>query len=188
MSPTYRLAFRALRLCPPLLKAVLRASPQTAALVRTTTATTMLRGSDANNVLPDKATAIVNARILPGENSASVLERVSRVVARFGVCASIPPQASLVEPLPESPVDHEGFRAIADAVAAAFTEAETIPFLFIADTDTKHYREVSDALYRFSALDMDQEDIERIHGANERVSVDNYGRCLDFYRHLMRSL
>ena len=188
MSPAYRRAFRALRLCPPLLKALLLASPTTAALVRTTTATTMLHGSEATNVLPDKATATVNVRMLPGDDSAGVLARVGRVVARYGVKASIPPEASLVEPLPESPVDHEGFRAIAAAVGEAFPGAAAIPFLFIADTDTKHYRNIAEALYRFCALDMDGADIERIHGIDERVSIDNYSRCVAFYSSLLRSL
>ena len=48
------------------------------ALIRTTIAPTMLRGGFKENVLPTKASAKINFRILPGETTESVLEYVKR--------------------------------------------------------------------------------------------------------------
>ncbi|WP_458440667.1 peptidase dimerization domain-containing protein, partial [Pseudomonas aeruginosa] len=44
-------------------------NPQANALTRTTTAITMLKGSDGNNVLAPEVEVVINFRILPGETS-----------------------------------------------------------------------------------------------------------------------
>jgi len=57
--------------------------------------------------------------------------------------------------------------------------------LLVASTDTKHYLTLSPSVYRFSPLYMYPEDIARIHGDNERISVENYGQAINYYSHLM---
>lgn len=184
----YRLLFRNLWLSAPLVKAAFSASPSTNALVRTTAAPTMIEGSPKENVLAERATANLNVRILPGDSSAGVLASIARRVAPFGVKARFASPEDVVEPLPEAPVDHEGFRALEGALATAFPEAAAAPFLFGAGTDTKHYLGVAEAIYRFTALEQDSADLEGIHAKDERVSIDNYSRCVSFYRSLMTSL
>jgi carboxypeptidase PM20D1 len=188
VSFPYRLLFRNLWLTAPVVKAAFSAAPTTSAMIRTTAAPTMLSGSPKENVLADRAWANVNLRILPGENVSGVLERMSRIVAPFGVKARPHHPEELVEPLPESPVDHEGFRAIEAALAASFPEAAAVPFLFSAGTDTKHYRQVAEAIYRLTPLVQTGADLEGVHGRDERVSVANLRRCALFYLRLLASL
>ena len=71
----------------PLLLKGLAAGSTGAAMVRTTAAPTMLRGSSAPNVLADRAEAVVNFRIAPGETVDDVLAHV-RKVTRGSVEAS----------------------------------------------------------------------------------------------------
>src|SRR5256886_6036307 len=56
------------------------ATPQGNAMLRTTTAPTVLQAGIKENVLPSSARALVNFRILPGDSVASVLEHVRRAV------------------------------------------------------------------------------------------------------------
>ena len=184
----YRLLFRNLWLTGPLVRAVFSASASTNAIIRTTAAPTMLSGSSKENVLADRAWANVNMRILPGETVGGNLRRMSRLVARHGVTARPRYPEKVVEPLPESPVDHEGYRAIETALAAAFPEAATVPFLFSAGTDTKHYRQVAGAIYRLTSLVQTNEDLAGVHGRDERVELGNLRRCAVFYRRLMAAL
>lgn len=184
----YRFLFRNLWLTAPVVKAAFSAAPTTNALLRTTAAPTMLSGSPKENVLAQLATANINMRILPGESVASTLERVSRLVAPHGVDARPHHPAERVEPMPESPVDHEGWRAIEGALAQAFPEAAAVPFLMGAGTDTKHYREVAEAIYRLSPIFQTSRDLEGIHARDERVAVDNLRRCALFYRRLVSAL
>jgi carboxypeptidase PM20D1 len=183
-----RLLFRNLWLFGPLVKTVFSLSPTTNAMVRTTYAPTMLKGSPKENVLADSANAIVNVRILPGQDSKTVLSRLERLAKGQGATVRIAHPEALVEPLPESPVDHEGYRAIESALAASFPEAACVPFLFSAGTDTKHYRGVVGAMYRFTPIRQTSAQLEGVHGRDERVEVANLRRCEIFYKRLLGSL
>ena len=61
-----------------LIEAQLEQQPSTNAMVRTTTAVTMINGGIKANVLPREATARVNFRLLPGDESAEVIEQRDR--------------------------------------------------------------------------------------------------------------
>jgi carboxypeptidase PM20D1 len=76
----HRLALANLWLFRPLVLGRLEDMPDTNALVRTTTAPTMLEGSIKENVLPVRPRAVVNFRIRPGETIASVTEHVRRTI------------------------------------------------------------------------------------------------------------
>ncbi len=184
----YRLLFRNLWLTAPIVKAAFGAAPTTNAMLRTTAAPTMLSGSSKENVLADLATANINMRILPGETVSGTLERVTRIVSPFGVTARPHHPKEVVEPLPESPVDHDGWRAIEAALRGSFPEAVAVPFLFSAGTDTKHYRTITEAMYRLTPLLQTSKDLEGVHGRDERVAVDNLRRCALFYKRLIASI
>lgn len=187
-SFTYRLLFRNLWLFSGLVKAAFSASPSSNALIRTTTAPTMLQGSAKENVLADKARANINVRILSGDSCGQVIERLGRIAARSGCTARQAYEGLGVEPLPESSVEAEGYLAVESALAASFPEAACVPFLFSAGTDTKHYRYVAENIYRLTPLRQTAKDLSQVHGRDERVSVDNARRCAIFYERLIRSL
>jgi carboxypeptidase PM20D1 len=184
----FRLLFRNTALTSGAVIKAFSASPTTNAMVRTTQAATMLSGSDKENVLPDRARAILNVRILPGESVASVLSRMSAIVARDGVTVKAAHEGFAVEPLPESPTDHEGYRAITAAMTASYPEAATVPFLFSAGSDTKHYNGITKAMYRIQPIRETPEDLKGVHGPNERITVENVRRCALFYYELIKSL
>lgn len=184
----YKALFSAVRLSSPFILRAFGTKPTTAALVRTTRAVTMLSGSPKENVLADRAEATVNMRLLPGESSAQALDRLRKLVEPFGVKAEPKHPDQIFEASAESPTDHEGWRAISGAIADAYPEAVPVPFLFSAATDTKHYRQVTDAAYRFTAIPQTQEDLSRVHADEERVPVSDLERCVDFYVSLMKRL
>lgn len=57
----------------------------------------------------------------------------------------------------------------------------------IANTDTMHYLELTDAVYRFMPSILTPEDAKRIHGFNERLGVKNFERMINYFYHLMRN-
>ena len=183
-----RLLFRNLWLFGPLVKAVFGASQTTNAMIRTTYAPTMLQGSAKENVLADLARANINVRILPGDSSAAVLSRLAALAKPRGATVRPAHPEALVEPLPESPIDTEGYRAIETALAASFPEAAAVPFLFSAGTDTKHYRGVTDAMYRLTPIRQTSAQLDGVHGRDERVEVANLRRCEIFYNRLISGL
>ncbi len=77
MSTLYKTVFANTWLLDGVIQGILSASPSTDATLRTTTAPTMLQGSDRENVLPKRASAVVNFRLFPGDTIESVVKRVN---------------------------------------------------------------------------------------------------------------
>src|SRR6185436_16994873 len=73
-----RLAVANRWLFAPLLERSLARIPSGNAGLRTTTATTVVHGGVKSNVLPVRARAVVNFRLIPGDTAAAVLEHVRR--------------------------------------------------------------------------------------------------------------
>ena len=57
--------------------------------------------------------------------------------------------------------------------------------LMIANTDTKYYLELTDAVYRFMPSVLTPKDAKRIHGFNERIGVKNYEKTINYFYHVM---
>ena len=187
-SPPYRFLFKNLWLTTPLIKLAFGGAPTTNALIRTTTACTMLKGSAKENVLADSAEATVNVRILPGESVQVVIDRMRKLLKRYGAEVTVKYAGHAVEPSRESSTDHEGWRAIESALGISHPESACVPFLFSAGTDTKHYRDIVEAAYRLTSIPQSQEDLKGVHGDNERVRLPDLDNCAAFYAALLGSL
>ena len=46
----------------------------------------------------------------------------------------------------------------------------------VANTDTKHYQNLCDSIYRFQPVLLSKSDLSRFHGTDERISIKNYIR------------
>ena len=187
MPFTNRVAFANLWLFGPLVTRVLAETPTTNALVRTTTAPTMLDASVKENVLPVRARAVVNFRILPGDSTAGVLAHVRAVVADPRVAVE-PLRTTLSEPSPESRVDSPGFAAIARTIREVFPAAIVAPSLVLGATDARHYADLGADVYRFLPLRYGPDDLRRLHGIDERLAVADYADAVRFYARLIRNL
>ncbi|MBU2287259.1 MAG: M20 family peptidase, partial [Gammaproteobacteria bacterium] len=179
MNGFNRVALSNLWLFAPLVKPQLEKSVSSNAMLRTTTALTIVHAGNKDNVLPGRAEAAVNFRILPGDTLASVQEHVHKTVADDSIRIEAYPGNS--EPSPVSSTASAGYKTIARSVREVFPEAIVAPGLMIAATDSRHFADVSDAVFRFSPVRARGEDLARFHGTNERVSIANYVEMIQFY-------
>jgi carboxypeptidase PM20D1 len=170
-------------LAAPLVKRELLASPASAAALRTTTAVTILEAGSKDNVLPQRARAIVNHRILPGETVASVLAHDGAAVADPKVTVRALPGAW--EPVPPVSTRSPAYRRLADTIRATFPDAVVAPGLIVGATDLRHYAPIAAASFRFAPFPVAPADLERIHGRDERIAVADYMRAIAFYRRLI---
>lgn len=182
-----RLALRNRWLLGGAVKSLYAGKPRTAAQVRTTTAVTMLSGGPQANVLPQRATAVVNYRVLPGTSRDAVLERTRQIVkdprVQVEALPSIPPRRDVMTD-PDGP----GFRAVQAAINGVFPDAVVVPYLVVGITDARHYTALSDHVLRFAPGWLGPGDTDRIHGTDERIREADYGRMVQFYAHLIRSV
>lgn len=179
-----RLVFRNRWLFDPLLRAALRGEPAQAAMLRTTMAPTVLRAGVKDNVLPSEARALVNFRILPGDDVAGVIEHVRRAIDD--------PQVELRvvegrEPSATSDPDSPSFRLLSRTIREVFPGAAVAPTLVLGGTDSKHYGAVADQSFRFVPLRLAPEDLKRVHGTDERVAIDGYLDVIRFFVQLLRN-
>jgi carboxypeptidase PM20D1 len=182
---TTRLALANLWLLGPLVERQLAGSPRGSATIRTTTAPTMLEGSIKDNVLPARARAVVNFRILPGDSVDAVVRHARDVVADPRVTIA-PFGQKASEPSPESPAAGPAYDRLAGLIRGSFPGALVAPTLVIGATDARHYAGLSPNVYRFLPWSVDPDDLKRIHGTNERLAVPAYENAVRFYAALIR--
>ncbi|MCZ2291075.1 MAG: M20 family peptidase [Burkholderiales bacterium] len=178
-----RLALSNLWLTRPLVERMLAKGAATNAMLRTTTAMTMLSAGVKENVLPGSATAVVNFRILPGDTIESVRAEVRRIVADDAV--EIRLHGGGFNPSRLSTSHSDSFRLIERAVRDVFPDALVAPGLMLAASDARHFDGISDASYRFMPIRFDSEDLKRPHGTNERIAVDQLVDMVRFYHRLL---
>ena len=63
-----------------------------------------------------------------------------------------------------------------------------VPFLFSAGTDSKHYADIVQAIYRIAPIRQTSRDLAGVHGPDERISFENIRRCALFYYKLMKGM
>ncbi len=184
MSFPNRIIFANLWLTEGLLKRQLQKANSTNAMIRTTTAPTMLEGSNRDNVLPYIARAAVNFRILPGDTPEGVLEYVRKIINDPRV--EVRPVAQAIQrPSPVASIDSHGFLTIHKTIRQIFPGVIVAPSLAVAASDSRHFAGLTGDIYKFSPMIVTVKDVARLHGINERITIDNYVQMIKFYRQLI---
>ena len=179
-----KIVFANLWLFEPVLDLICRASGgELNALVRTTTAFTMMEGSNARNVIPAKASLISNMRLNPADTVAGCKAYLESVVADEAVEITV---LESFEPSPISETGCESWDKVAAAVANTWPGCIVSPYLMVQCSDSRHWGKISDKVYRFSAMDLTSEERATIHGNNERIRVDCACRAVEFYIRLIK--
>ena len=187
MSGFSRVALSNLWLFGPVVQKQLEAAASTNAMLRTTTALTIMNAGNKENVLPGRADATVNFRILPGDTQADVLQHVKteldRAVGEGKV--AIATVSGAKEASNVAPTDADPYRLVNKTIREVFPGTLVAPGLMVAATDSVHYGELSDHIFKFSPVRANAEDLKRFHGTNERLSTSNYAEAIRFYHRLI---
>ena len=150
------------------------------AMVRTRIAPTVIHAGVKDNVLPVEAIAKINFRILPGDSVKTVIDYVKKTIGNERITVESLKQFDS-EPSPVSDTATVGFRSLHRTIKACFPNAIVAPYLVVGATDARYYKNVSQNLYRFMPVRMNDEDLKRPHGTNERISVEDFKNVVRFY-------
>lgn len=167
----------------PVVRWILARHPATNAIVRTTTAPTILDAGSADNVLAAKARAVVNFRLLPGDTVESVRAHIVDVTEELGVTVQCADKCW--DPTPVSRTEGAAWEAVGRAIQWTWPEAIVSPSLVVGATDARHYAAVADDSYRFLPLRMNDVDRKRLHGTDERIATDDLHDAVRFYQALL---
>ena len=179
----YKLIFANLWLFQPVLDLICRMSGgELNALVRTTTAFTMMEGSNARNVIPTEASLVSNMRLNPMDSVHDATVHLKTAVKDDAVEITV---LESFEPSPISETNCESWDKVAAAVAETWRGCIVSPYLMVQCSDSRHYRDLSNHVYRFSAMDLTAEERKTIHGNDERIRLESIARAVEFYIRLM---
>ena len=178
-----RLLMGNLWLFEPLIELSANTNPATAASMRTTIATTMLKGSSKSNILPTEASAVVNLRLMPGHSIQDAVAHIREVIddERISVTTFEGTQASDV-----SRTDSLGYRLIEQTIRRLDENILVAPYLVQGGTDAKHFSELSDSIYRFMMVRLNKTRMKQFHGVNEHMPIDDYLQAIQFYHALLK--
>ena len=169
----------------PILLKQLAKSKQMNALIRTTHAATLMEGGIKDNVLPSKAEARVNCRLLPGDTIEDMINHFAKVIGDPRVTVAIDEDHGGWEASRVSETDTPAYRTLHLVIQQVFDHVAVAPFVFLAATDSRHYQPICKHIYKFSPLQTSSEGREGVHGINEHIRVDGLKRMTAFFNRLM---
>ena len=176
--------FTNLKVTAPAVRKLMAASPESDALMRTTTAVTMVSGGIKPNVLPQEAWAVVNFRIIPGDTVESVLDHVRETVGpdiEVAVHGGDPH-----DPSEFSSIASSGWNAIAASVRETFPNATVAPWILTAATDSRYFVPFAEDVYGFAPFTMGA-GFSGIHGTDEAVRIADADGAVSFFCRLIRN-
>jgi acetylornithine deacetylase/succinyl-diaminopimelate desuccinylase-like protein len=151
------------------------------AIMRNTIAPVLMSAGFRGNVIPGTAQATINFRIIPGTNPEDLIAEMKAVIDdpridvtfATGVTGGTRPLAVLERMRKTQPSSQETelYQTLARVAQAVYPEAAVTPYLFQAGTDAFAWRSRDIPVYGIYPYPIDADDLTRMHGNDERVSV-----------------
>ena len=188
MAPAFSFPLRFLLgnlwLTKPLVMAVMpMVSPFGEALMATTCCFTMMRGSDAANVIPKEPYLIANLRTSVHQNCEESLNVLKKYGKKYGLEFEVLLQR---DASPVSDIHSAAYGFIEKTIRAHFPDAGVAPYLIMGGTDCRHFHALSDTALRFCPVRMTNEQNVSCHAVDENVTVASLAEGVRFYKRLLK--
>jgi acetylornithine deacetylase/succinyl-diaminopimelate desuccinylase-like protein len=164
---------------------LLQQDPLLNALVRDTIALTMLQAGYKPNVIPGRAEAVLDCRLLPDTDPGRFLAKLAKAIQDPSIRIEILQQPQTT---PESPVDHPLFRALESAGARVYPRATVAPFMSPAGTDSRFFRRRGTPAYGILPVLLPRDVADTPHGIDERIPASALGPAVRFVYEALRQL
>ena len=183
-SPFYmKMLFRNMWLFKPLLIKVLpMISAQAGAMLQTTIAFTMLKGSNAYNVLPQEAILGANMRFIPHEGMNASLNKVKKIASMYHLDMEV---YHAVDASRSVDIHGPGFMLVRETIGKTFPGLEACPYVMTGATDARNYERIAEHVVRFAPVVYGPEQMKGMHGLNESIEYNCLPGAVDFYKNLI---
>jgi acetylornithine deacetylase/succinyl-diaminopimelate desuccinylase-like protein len=168
------------------------------ALVRTPKTSTIIEGGFRSNVIPGKAEATVNMRLLPGVTGEQAVRELRRAIAdrqvKIRVETDDQSAAQVYAGIRErqriraSSTDSDLYRSLAAEIRAQYPGTVVTPALYEAATDAGPWRERGIPVYGLRPYPATATDLQNMHGIDERVSVQGLNDGTDLVERILRTV
>jgi len=149
---------------------VASASTSVNAMLRNTVSLTMLQSGYKTNIIPERATATLDIRLLPSVDPMAFLKELKSVVQddRVHFIPRRIPENKYV-----SRWDTDFFNILSAELHREKPEAVVMPFMTIGGTDSQFFQAMGVDTYGLIPVMVEENDIQTIHGVDEHLSVEN---------------
>ncbi len=178
-----KLVFTNLWLFKPVLLQVLPSiSAQAGAMIRTTIAFTMQSGSNAYNVMPQRATLGANMRFIPHQGMEESLAIIRKLAEKHGLKTEVFHARDYTESVD---IYGDAFRLVQETVSKTFPGCAGSPYVMTGATDARYYQDICENVVRFAPVIYGPEQMKGMHGINETIECSCLPRAVDFYKNLI---
>jgi acetylornithine deacetylase/succinyl-diaminopimelate desuccinylase-like protein len=139
-------------------------------MLSNTFAPTVIHGGRKVNIIPDTCTLEVDSRVIPGVTEEDWMDEMKRVLDT----GSVEVRLDTFNEATESEVDTEFYRVVEQAIKEGDPKAFVAPFMVPGATDSRFLRRKGITSYGLMPLAISQEEIDTIHGVDERISVEAF--------------
>lgn len=148
---------------------------------------TMVNAGVKRNVLPSRSEAILDCRLLPGQDTEEWRQQVAEVVADLEIAVEFvnDPQPTA---MPRTEWDTELFHAIEASVRSVFEDAVVAPTMTIGATDNRFLRARGVVSYGFAPAVYSREENNGFHGNDEFISVETFNTGCELTYDIVRRL
>jgi acetylornithine deacetylase/succinyl-diaminopimelate desuccinylase-like protein len=153
----------------PSFSAKLTSNPIYNAMVRDTLSLTILQGGSKVNVIPSESTAALDCRLIPGSSKENFLKEIKK---RLGDEIEVEGKME-GKPVPPSSLNTDFFQAIQNFSSRNDPDCPVVPLLLPGATDSRFLRERGITTYDFCPFRLSEKEILRVHGHDERISLEN---------------
>ena len=144
-----------------------------------------MQGSDAFNVLPPTASIGMNLRLLDTETKETATKHIRKSIRNDGINIEV---KSGMNPSIVSDIDCASYGLLKETIRETFEDVIVSPYLMMAASDSRHYCQITDKVYRFSPMELSKEQRAMIHGHNERIPVSTLLKTVSFYISLLKKV
>ncbi len=167
-----------LRLFKPLLTFVMGKIPAAASVVRTCTAVTMCSASAAPNVLPQRASAVLNMRLMPGVSIDDAVTRLKKIIRDERISVKVL-KGNTAPPVSSTKTDT--FKLAAKLLGEGCSDRTVAPYIVMGATDSRYYTRICDEIYRISPFQTPVSLLLTTHGTNERLPISSIKTAVKFF-------
>ena len=188
MAPAFSFPLRFLLgnlwLTQPLVMAAMpMVSPFGEALMATTCCFTMMKGSDAANVIPKEPYLIANLRCSVHQNCEESLAVLKQYGKKYDLDFEVLLQR---DASPVSDIHSEAYGFVEKTIRAHFPDAGVAPYLIMGGTDCRHFHALTDTALRFAPVRMTNAQNASCHAVDENVTVSALAEGVRFFKRLLK--
>ena len=161
-------------------------NPEDNARIRTTFAITIIEASNVQNAISSDASLLIDARILPNETTQDVKNYINEKIKKI-----LPDEdykieyLSQIEPSLSKEANSLEFKKLSNVINKLYPNIPISPYLTLGGTDAREYAEISDNTFRFLPCILKPQDASLMHSDNEKISIENWSRMINFYKEYM---